>query len=61
VVIELLDADGFMIGHAFLVAVVDAFEAVEADAAVEVALIVDSDELEGFVVLVAAVDAQVHG
>ena len=50
-----------MIGHAFLVAVVDAFEAVEADAAVEVALIVDSDELEGFVVLVAAVDAQVHG
>lgn len=41
-------------------AVVDAFEAIEADAAVEIALIVDSDELERFVMFVAAVNAQVH-
>jgi hypothetical protein len=59
--VKLFNADGFMIRDSFFVAIIDALEAIKADAAVEVALLVDSDELVGTAVLVAVIHPQIHG
>ena len=60
VMVELFDADSLMIGNPLLMTIIDPLETIEADAAIEVTLIIDSDELERFIVLVAGVDAKVH-
>ncbi len=57
VMVELLHTDGLVVRHTLLVPVVYALQAIQTDAAVEIAFIVDSDELVGPVVFVAAVHA----
>lgn len=50
---ELFHADSFVIGDALLVAVVGPPQAVVADAAVEIALVITANELKGFAVFEA--------
>lgn len=49
-----------MIGDSLAVAVVDSPQAVVADPAVEIALVVVADELVGFAVFEAVIKAMVH-
>jgi hypothetical protein len=49
-----------MIGNSLFVPVIYTLEAVDAYAAVEVAFLIDSNELVGFIVLVAIIYSQVH-
>jgi hypothetical protein len=60
VMIELFKTDSFMIRDSLLMAIINSFEAVKTNPAVEIAFLINADKLIGLIMFVAVIDPEIH-